>query len=83
MTLSTKEKFTDTREGKKEKEEDKKYYNKSEIIDLLVSMEPTTDIMDLDEFEQKYYDSTDDFKGMEFSDSGVAEEIINMFIENM
>lgn len=81
ISLVTVEKFKDTTDGKKEKKEDEKYYNKSEIIDLLVSLEPTTEIIDLDEYEEKYYKDDGIFEDTEFNgkDNDIMEDFMKMF----
>ncbi len=56
ISLASKESYASTKDGKEEIAEEKKYYNKAEIIDTLVSMKGDIDVMNMNEFEEKYYD---------------------------
>ncbi len=84
ISLATDEKLADEKTGKEHKKHEQEYYIKSEIIDLLISLEPTTDAIDLIEFEQKYEPNLRDkiYSGKSFTeilhdyDINVDEDIL-------
>ena len=61
-------------------EEKIKYYNKAEIINLLVSFDPEVEVLDLDELEKQYFESYCELEiDMDEETKAKVEEIFKAF----
>ena len=58
ISFDSKEHYATLKQGKDEKKQEVSYYNKMEILNTLVSTKGDMEIMNLGEFEEKYYDCT-------------------------
>lgn len=65
----------------KQVNEEIKYYNRVEILDLLVSFDPEVEVLDLDEVEKDFFESQKDFDYKNIEDEEMREKIQGIFRE--